>query len=465
VDISKVSRALEAVRLALNKRRTGLRGLVALDQQIGLAESSELREVLVKLRDQLFAAIRNESLERLKKRFASDPPIASAEWLHLYSAALHLRRIDFCRKLADASFDLGPGLPAIADFAHWTAAMADDRWIEAEPVFRLLFEKNDLDSDQRVTFGLTLARIALYQRADPKAASELLSQIEKLAPDSAAAFSLRGELRLDEGNLEDARAEFEQAIRRDPRSDASYLIGDTFERQKDFEQAEARFREATIQLADDTAPYIRLFSLLGRHDCLAEQEAVVLDLVERAAAADPVYAHSVYSQLGDVYERNGEYEKAYTWYSEAEKSDPNDPGPHVAKAYASLSQSRFDDAKVALHRAIELAPEAFDGHWGLASLYESDERFDDALKAYEDCLRLRPTWASQIAVRMAASERGAGQFEMARERLLTAFRVEPDNDSSRRGARDTSPRTGIFSGISASGWGIINRQSMRIAVR
>jgi len=424
LDMLRVSRSLETVRQALSDRRTGLRGLLALDEQIGLAEVAALRALLVAMREEILSAVSEECGQALDELFASDPANGSAEWVRMYAAALYHGRVDFCRALVALPLQL-TGVPPMSKWSEWTDAVTAERYGVMDELFEVLRAAPGLARSHLLIVLRYLADLALYLRADRKRAEAILEEMEGIKPGASECELLRGELLLASEEFDEAKAAFERSVAADPRSDAVYLIGGIFEARGDTAEAESQYRSAIAAVPSESAPYVRLLRLLGHPHLFETQEPELLELAERAAAADPVYAHSVYTELCDVYDRVARYEEALAWYDRASEACPFAPGPHSSRAFSLLNQDRTADAEKSFLRALELAPEDADTQWGLASVYEATGRVDAALESYSRCSRLRPAWASQITVRVAALHRRAGRLADAESTLLTAQRAEP----------------------------------------
>ena len=109
---------------------------------------------------------------------------------------------------------------------------------------------------------------------------------------------------------------------------------------------------------------------------------------ERALDADPTYAKAYYN-LGIVYDRSGDLDRAETEYRKAAELDPTH-----AQAWANLGalegrRGRFHEAIPLLERALEIDPGLLQVRFNLASAYEKVdvERAKEQWRVYLDQAR------------------------------------------------------------------------------
>lgn len=161
-----------------------------------------------------------------------------------------------------------------------------------------------------------------------------------------------GNLALAAGKLEEAVAEYRQALSLNPKdADAHAKLGEVYARQDKTEAALSEFKEA-------------------------------LKLSPQHAEAN--------TQLGDLYrklERPGEAVAAYT---SALRAKPALPGVYfsLGNAYDKLHQTK--EAAEAYRRAAEQDPKDADALYNLGNCYSQLRRFDDAIKAYRQAVSLKP---------------------------------------------------------------------------
>ncbi len=72
---------------------------------------------------------------------------------------------------------------------------------------------------------------------------------------------------------------------------------------------------------------------------------------------------------------------------------PDNPWAHAHLGSALLRDDKFDDAVTALREAIRLKPDDVDSHYGLGYALQFQEKFDEAVTAYRAAIRLKPDYA------------------------------------------------------------------------
>lgn len=421
-DMLKATYALEAVRSALADRRTGLRALDALDDQIGLAESAAVREALIELRRHVFERLSAEELARLEALAERNREAAERDWLETYAAALWYWRLDLCQALVRS--DLAP-----PSFAGWTEAMLREDWTPAQELFRQLGENEALAAEQRASFLVYAAQVELYHMLRLEDAHELLERAAVLAPEAATVITGFGEYWLEQGDTAKAKEHFLRGLERDPRSDAAKLMGDALDKEQATDEAERWYLDAIARAPGSPSRYLALVSLYARPEGHTLFETRAQPLIERALAVDPLSVYSACVSVGECFQRLGETNDAFEWWKRAIDDDSTRPQAYVSKGYSFVGRGELEQAEKCFGRAIKVAPTWVEAYWGLASVREKQERWDDALERYETVVSLRPAWEPQARARMAAVHRLGGDWDKAEETLMGTLRDKPHDGS------------------------------------
>ncbi len=187
-----------------------------------------------------------------------------------------------------------------------------------------LAEQEALSHVLRAQLYIQAAMTQLYDFVKLEEAKVLLQRAEELAPEEAFVQVGWGDYWLQE------------AMKRDPLLIEAYLsMGACCERQDDFDAAEEWYREAIRVHSGYNTGYICLLQLYGRVGQLAQHEAQLLPLLERAISPDPEYAYLRYLDMGSVYQQNQRYKEAYDWYNKAVELNEVELNAYISIGYTS----------------------------------------------------------------------------------------------------------------------------------
>jgi tetratricopeptide (TPR) repeat protein len=267
-------------------------------------------------------------------------------------------------------------------------------------------------------------------------------------------FSL-GNQYYDQGQLQEAAAEFEQAIQLDPTHTGALLqLGIVYYDQARFEEAISILQQAGK--LDPKNPAIprnmgTAYGKLGQWDqaSAAYEQAIALnpdfgeaygDLVgayaklgklaeaiaagEKAIALAPDYA-TAYSNLGSVYGMQGDLDKAIALFQQALEIDPEDAMSHYNLGFAYEKQKLLDQAVFEYKRAIEIDPNYLDARESLGSVLAQQNQLDGAIAEWLALLEIAPQRASTYRL-LGMAYAMQGQVEDALQAFNTYMKLAPD---------------------------------------
>lgn len=271
--------------------------------------------------------------------------------------------------------------------------------------------------------------------------SALLLATLLVAPASSAAqagTAARGAALFAADDYPAARAEFEAALRRNPRdADALYYLGRLALRDGRSSDAVDLFEKA-IEANDADADYhVWLGSALGdeaqraskfRQPFLAKRVRTEFD---RAVALDP---RSVPARFGavQVYAllpgfMGGNIETAHRHAAELATLSPYHG--HLAAAFLAQREKNFPAAERDYEAAIAAAPDSTGGYLSLGALQQRQEHWDAAFAAYDRLLARRPGESSaQFQIGRLAAISGQ-QLERGEQALKTWLAKPPKTAS------------------------------------
>jgi serine/threonine protein kinase/tetratricopeptide (TPR) repeat protein len=220
-------------------------------------------------------------------------------------------------------------------------------------------------------------------------AGEASRKAVELGPDVAEAHVSRGLVGWLTGEFDQARTEFETAIRLDGQSfDAHYLYGRACFGQGRHDEAVRHYEDACLVRPEDyQAPAMLALALagLGRRE---ESEAVhrrCLDVIGRHLELNPDDARAHYMGA-NAWGFLGDRERALEWAGRAMALEPDEPGVlyNVACVYSILGRTE---------EALDLFEKATDRGFGLREWLENDSDLDplrDHPRFRAQMERLRP---------------------------------------------------------------------------
>lgn len=220
--------------------------------------------------------------------------------------------------------------------------------IQSETIVKAIQEYNAVHrldpSDQEVT--IWLARLYRLHN-EPEKAEGVLRDLLKDDPENDAAVEQLTQLLLDQNKAEEAISLLNGMIERSPSATLYDHLGDAYTQTHDFVRAEAAYRKA-VDLDPSELSHIR-----GLAQTLLSEEKYTESL-------------AVYQKLSDML------------------PDDADTYLRIAQIYRELHQ--LDKAEENLVKARQYAPGSLEVMYNEAMIYESQGRFEDAIRVLSDAV-------------------------------------------------------------------------------
>lgn len=317
------------------------------------------------------------------------------------------------------------------DYAHIARAKAALCIAQAGQLDEAEAELGDLRAQYPNDVQIAIALSQFYESQSRYAdAIEMQRTVVELDPEQAAnAYMKIGAFYKELGRDEEARAAFQQA-----------------------EQAAGDLRASGKQL-------LQLAVIQQRMGNLDESEA----LLNKTLARDPESQHAAYTNLGALYTRRRQFDKAQAMFAKAIELDPTRAEPYIGMAQMLEQQQRWDEAidtfrqiaelradfraaaweqigaiyrrqlknyekaEDAIKQALAAEPHRANAQIELAYVYEDAERWEDAATAHrrvgEMARNLRPVAQAKAAICIGKG----GRPEIAEAELQTLRLENPDN--------------------------------------
>jgi tetratricopeptide (TPR) repeat protein/TolB-like protein len=166
--------------------------------------------------------------------------------------------------------------------------------------------------------------------------------------------------------------------------EAHLCLGAVFDGTGQYKKAVAQFQEALDREPASDAAY-RGLGLAYQHLGLKEEAEHTYG---RAIRLQPRYWVG-YSRLGAFYSSEARYSQAAEEYQQATKLAPDNNYPLVQLGGAYYFLGRYTDAIATLQKAIALQP-TFESYSNIGLAYEALHQFDDAVANFEQAYQLSP---------------------------------------------------------------------------
>lgn len=154
-----------------------------------------------------------------------------------------------------------------------------------------------------------------------------------------------------------------------------------------------------------------------------------------AAARTSPSSHQNHNNLGDLYARHGDYQKAIEEFKKAVelKPDYGDAYHNVANVYHQIN--RDDLAEESYKKALSLKPDLWQSYQNLAAIYFFQGKFDLALEFMEKASELNPN-RPELYLNLAVLYAKQGNREAAQKNFEKVLQVDPQNRQAIQGLLD-----------------------------
>jgi protein O-mannosyl-transferase len=224
------------------------------------------------------------------------------------------------------------------------------------------------------------------------------------------------------GRFDEAKAYYNEAIRRDPSfPDAHNILGSALDREGRTEESEALYARALRLDPEYPAAQNNLGSMLARRG----QLEAAIDRFGEAVRLKPDFALAR-KNLAKALIRTGRIRRGLAEFAEAARLAPDDGGVRNDYGRALAQAGRIDEALARFAEAARLDPRsaAIQINWGLA--LEQSRRPTESIVHFAAAARLEPDRVDNHLLLAEALARRGDVREAASE-LETALRLDPGN--------------------------------------
>jgi len=267
-------------------------------------------------------------------------------------------------------------------FAGRTAAAIDDNG-DAQKYLEKVIKINPALADAQYL----LAQVYANQR-DYAGAINTFKKVIELDPSRADLYFDIGNIYLRTQRYAEAVQSYQRAIQLNITKKEAYLyIGNAYEQQKDYAGAATSYERYLLLLPEKPGPaYYQLglcYSELGQTD-------KAIASLQDAVKSQPQEQQYI-NQLGLVYQKAQQYEKAEETYRLLVQIDPQ----NALKTYSYIVRM-YDDANLpekaidAARKVIEVDPKSEVSSLNLGIIYYKLKRYDEAIATFRQALAIKP---------------------------------------------------------------------------
>jgi tetratricopeptide (TPR) repeat protein len=152
---------------------------------------------------------------------------------------------------------------------------------------------------------------------------------------------------------------------------------------------------------------------------------------ERATTADAEFASWSYAEMGEVWSRRGDQEKAIELYEKAVEIDPTNVPVLINLGVARLVTEKWDKAAEAFQQVIALNPEDSAAYHGLGAAYASKGYFGEAEAAFTEAVRINPKNIGAL-LNLGVAAYNQGRLDEAEKFARKALELAPEDETAIR---------------------------------
>ncbi len=277
----------------------------------------------------------------------------------------------------------GAALLAVACYTL-VAVLQTSYWKNSETLIRHALTVTVDNPVARNNLGATLTNQGKWDDA-----REQYERALKLEPRYVRSIDNLGALLYEEGNCVEAIDKYREAIVVNPEYLSAHVnLGIALGKMEKYDEAEAQFAEA---LRIDPESVRALYSL-GQYWVARGSTDKALDAYDRILKTNPA-DKQVRMALGEMLADQGKLEQAAAYYRQALDTDPYDAHLWYNLGTVLMGMKRIDEAEAHFRQALRWKPEFPQAQNNLADILAKTRRTDEAILHYRKAIKADPRFA------------------------------------------------------------------------
>ena len=172
--------------------------------------------------------------------------------------------------------------------------------------------------------------------------------------------------------------------------------------------------------------YVWLAYILYENELYGDGLSMLDKALKNLPSKDKEFISMAYTLKGDIYAAMEDFDDALTYYNKAIKTMPKDPDCYDRRAEFYYYQEKYDLSDLDYEKMIELDPAGHKGYMGKGRNANMQKRYEDAIKLFDQVVKLHGKDYSQCYSFRAEAYAGLKQYEKAADDIITAMGIDWD---------------------------------------
>ena len=349
-------------------------------------------------------------------------------WLELFARELSRLHFNACLSLLQIPIPR-KDTDDFRFFENNIRYLKEERWDKGLPLIEYFIGKDFILGEVKADLHILAGQIHYFHFFDLPGALEHYKKAQLLIPETAKAERMFGEYHIQDKAFEKARTHLQKALDKDKNDYETYIVlGNLYKAENRYETAASWYNEGLRINPGKPDLYNRLLLLNDNPSYYSKHASEIGYLLNRIISLDPDFEYTAMNNAGFVHQKNGQYEKAEEFYFKVLEMYPGRIQSYINLGYSFLEKNEPEKSEEYFKISISRDPEAFDGYWGLVSLYRMRGDWQAVIHHLEISEKYRPQWQQYIYNEFGNAWENLGDTGKAQHYYLLALRNDPEKD-------------------------------------